>query len=291
MTGIPMQQAPTVYRRKLGDTVITLLNDGFEDYSFDIVHHITRPEAEHLLRAAGLPPIARMPVHAFLIQDGRHTTLVDSGDANCMGTGGYLLSALRVAGVAPAEIDTVLVTHAHTDHIGGLLAPDGARVFPRAEVVLHEEEFRFWSDDANFGPERQRMLPVRALALRVFEIYRSSLRTVTGGEVLPGIVLEPLPGHTPGHSGYRVTSKGESVLIWGDIVHLADIQIPRPEATLVFDVDAPLAEATRRRVLERAASENLLIAGMHLQFPGFLRIVRDDSSFALRPERWSPALD
>ncbi|MFT4114737.1 MBL fold metallo-hydrolase [Silvibacterium sp.] len=291
-TAIPSQQAPAVYRRRIGSTVVTVLHDGSEEFSFDVFSPgvISQAEAEDLLRAAGLPPVARMPVHAFLVQDGRQTTLIDSGDANILGTGGYLLSALQAVGVEPSQIDTVLLTHAHPDHIGGLLSADGAAVFPHAEVVLHEKEFQFWSDAANFGPERQHLVSCRALALRVFEAYRSALRIVSAGEVLPGISTEPLPGHTPGHCGYTIVSEGESLLIWGDIVHYPEIQIPRPETTLNFDVDAKQAEATRRQILERAANENLLIGGMHIGFPGFLRIRREGDHYAPQIERWSPAL-
>jgi glyoxylase-like metal-dependent hydrolase (beta-lactamase superfamily II) len=282
--GIPRQQAYGIHRRRVGDVVVTLINDGFEDWSFDILsENITAEAAKGLLVAAHLRPIPRMPVNVYVVQDGHRTILIDSGDGNALGKGGRLPYALAAANLDASQIDAVLLTHAHPDHVGGLVGPQGEPLFPNAELVLHAEELRFWRDHENFG-SRPHLEGARRLALNSFAAYRSAMRTVRAGEVVPGILLEPLPGHTPGHSGYRITSGGESVLIWGDIAHWPEIQVPRPEVTLAFDIDPVQAAATRRRLLEELAAAGELIGGMQLNIPGFARVERDGATFALRED-------
>jgi glyoxylase-like metal-dependent hydrolase (beta-lactamase superfamily II) len=281
---LPRQQTYGIQRRRVGEVVVTLINDGFEDWSFDILsENITAEEAKGLLAAAHLPPMPSMPVNVYVVEDGQRTILIDSGDGNALGAGGRLHDALAEANMDAAQIDAILLTHAHPDHVGGLVGPQGEALFPNAELVLHADELRFWRDDANFG-SRPHLEGARRLALNTFAAYRSAMRTATGGEVVPGIMFEPLPGHTPGHSGYRITSAGESVLIWGDIAHWPAIQVPRPEVTLAFDIDPVQAAATRRRLLEQLAADGELVGGMHLNLPGFARIERDGATFALRED-------
>jgi glyoxylase-like metal-dependent hydrolase (beta-lactamase superfamily II) len=288
---MPRDQVYGVNRRRIGDAVVTVVNDGFEDFSFDILSpNITENEARSLLAAAGLPTIPRMSVNCYVVQDGRQTVLIDAGDANCLGTGGKLQGALAAADINPGQIDSILLTHAHPDHIGGLME-DGVARFPNAELILHEKELRFWNDEENFSNAPQQLHAVRTLVLKTFETYRRSLRPVCSGEVLSGITIQPLFGHTPGHSGFLISSGPESVFLWGDIVHWPDIQIPRPEVSLTFDINREQAVETRIRLLDMLASESILIGGMHLNFPGFIRIHRDGSSYVIQEDRWLPYLN
>lgn len=291
MVAIPRQQAYGINRRRIGDVVVTLINDGFEEFSFDILSdNITPDEAKALLEAANLPPIPRMTLNVYVVQDGHRTILIDGGDASGHRTGGRLQYALSAANIDASQIDTILLTHAHPDHVGGLAGYNATALFPNAELVLHPEELRFWSDDANFRNASESVHGMRGRALNTFAAYQPVTRTAASGEVLPGITIQPLPGHTPGHSGYLIASGKESVLIWGDIAHWPDIQIPRPEVTLSFDTDRRQAAETRIRLLDRVATDNLLIGGMHLNFPGFIRIHRDGNAYAIHEERWLPDL-
>lgn len=278
-----MQDTQTygLHRKVIGDAVISMIVDGTETFSFDILsQNITVQEAETLLVEAQLPPVPIMPVNAYLVQNGQRNILIDSGDANCMGTGGRLHAILADAQIAPSSIDTILLTHAHPDHVGGLIASDGSPLFPNAELVLHSEEFDFWMNEANFS-KAHNLLGVRTLACRVFHAYGSAIRTTSEGMVTPGITLRHLPGHTPGHSGYLIESGSTSVLIWGDIVHWPNIQIPRPDVTLAFDIAPARMIETRKLLLEQLAGENLLVGGMHLNLPGFIRIVKERNGFTI----------
>ena len=137
--------------------------------------------------------------------------------------------------------------------------------------------------------ERARKLYFQA-AREQMAPYRDRLRTFAGaGEIFPGVTAMPLHGHTPGHTGYMIASGRESLLIWGDIVHVPEIQVPRPEVTIEFDTDPAAAAATRRRVFDMVATDRLLIAGMHVHYPGFAHVVRSGASYALIPEPWDQA--
>ncbi|MGR3496082.1 hypothetical protein [Citreimonas sp.] len=111
------------------------------------------------------------------------------------------------------------------------------------------------------------------------------------GEVFPGVTAIPLPGHTPGHTGYQISSGRETLVIWGDVCHVPALQLPNPSIAMAFDTDQDAAAETRRRMLDRAASDRLLIAGMHLHFPGFINVVRRGEGFEAIPESWRFDLD
>jgi glyoxylase-like metal-dependent hydrolase (beta-lactamase superfamily II) len=297
MTGaaVPERQVAGVYHRKVGDVVVTCISDGYLDGSMAVIQGIAADDAAAMLRAAFRPVPRRTAVNCFLIHAGGRLALVDNGCGTHMAaTGGRLMENLAAAGIQPGQIDTVLQTHLHPDHSNGLSDAGGTRFFPSAELAMHAAELAFWHDDGamakadetsrarNFQAARDQVAPYRkAGAVRSFET----------GEVFPGVTAMPFPGHTPGHTGYLIASGGESLLIWGDIIHVPEIQIPRPEVTMAFDIDPRQAEATRRRVFDMVASDGLAWAGMHMHFPGLSRLVkRPDGVFAAVPEAWSGAM-
>ena len=293
MSQVPQTQVPGVYRRKIGDIVLTAIADGFLDGDLEVLHNIDTVEAQGIL-AANFRPARRTAVNTFLIHSGGRKVLMETGCGPFMqASAGKQLENLAAAGVAPAEIDAILLTHMHPDHSAGLTHKEtGARLFENAELIVHENEPRHWTDDAAMarGNEREKALFFQ-LARDQMAPYMDRMNTFSGeGEVLPGITAIPRPGHTPGHTTYLIESGNEQLLIWGDIVHIPEVQTARPEACMAFDTDTTQAEASRRAVFDMVATDEIMITGMHLHFPGFSRLVRDGTGYRLIPAAWEHSL-
>lgn len=284
------KQTPGVYRRRIGDALVTTINDGFLDVPFDIFRGATKDQMQELMRQAFRDAPPRLTVNAFVIETNRNTILVDSGGGSTtVYSMGLLPENLKAAGYAPEDFDIVLATHIHPDHTSGLLNPAGEPAFPRAEIVVHQDELEFWSNQELRGASAAAM-PYLESADRVLTAYRERFRPVGGGVVAEGVTQLPLPGHTPGHCGYRLDSAGETLVMWGDTVHVPEIQIPRPEVTSEYDVDERLAAQNRSRIFDYVASERLLVTGGHLHLPGFAHVVPDGRGYRLVPEAWQVAL-
>jgi len=225
-------------------------------------------------------------VNAFAVHSGGRLALVETGSGSSMGpTLGWLSQNLSLAGVDQAQVDTILLTHMHPDHPDGLVGDAGEIRFPGARLRVHEDEVAHWHDDGQMAraTERQRVRYFEA-ARRQLAPYRARLRTFRQGEVFPGITAIPIPGHTPGHTAFLIQSGGERLLIWGDTVHVPEIQVEQPDVTMEFDTDPKAAAAMRRHVFDLAVSDGLLIGGMHLHFPGFGRMAAPAGRYILVPE-------
>jgi glyoxylase-like metal-dependent hydrolase (beta-lactamase superfamily II) len=281
------KQTPGLYKRRIGDALVTTVNDGFLDIPFAILRGTHLEDFHGLMRDAFRDGPPRLTVNAFVIQTDRNTILVDAGGGTTtVYSMGLLLGNLAAGGFSPTDFDTVLLTHIHPDHSSGLMGPDGKAIFSRAEVVVHEDDLSFWSDPGLRDGRSAAATPYLDSADMVIGAYRQQFRPSRGGSVADGVTLLPLPGHTPGHSGYRLDSAGESLVIWGDTVHVPEIQIPRPQVTSEFDIDERQAEENRRRIFDLVATERLLVTGGHLHLPGFAHLIRSGSGYQLVPEPW-----
>jgi len=268
---------------QIGSFKVTAISDGDLKTGLDVVLGLLPDECTRLAGCAFDAPIW-LPVNAFLIEAGGKRILVDTGAGNSMQpTLGRIPDSLKTIGVAPAEIDTILLTHLHGDHANGLIDPAGEAIFPNAQIILHQEESRFYLERKATVADPERVRRTIDASQRATAPYRGRIRTVPDGEALPGISASRQPGHTPGHTCWLLQSEGDRLLIWGDIVHLPSLQVPRPDAALVYDVDPELAPKTRARVFEWVARESLPVAGAHLPFPGFAMIARDGVGFAYTP--------
>jgi glyoxylase-like metal-dependent hydrolase (beta-lactamase superfamily II) len=282
------KQTPGVYRRRVGDAMVTVVNDGFLDISFEILRGVDLAEMQSLMRDVFRSGPPRLTVNAFVIENGGNTVLIDAGGGSTtVYSMGLLLENLETAGFAPSDFDTVLLTHLHPDHSSGLMGPNGDAIFSRAEVVIHEDELSFWSNPALRDGRSAAATPYLDSADVVISAYREQFRPSVEGTVLPGISMLSLPGHTPGHSGYRLDSAGETLVIWGDTVHVPEIQIPRPQVTSEYDIDEALAHKNRRKIFDHVASERLLVTGGHMHLPGFAHVVPQGEGFRIVPESWA----
>jgi len=288
----PAAQIPGVYHRKIGDIIVTTISDGYLDGTLDVMRNVDLDEAKQILTDA-FRPARRTSVNTFLIHSKGRTALVDTGSGNYMApTAGFVQRNLVAAGFDPKSIDTVLLTHMHPDHSAGLTdMTNGQLLFPNAELVMHENELPHWFDDGAMAKadERSAKLFFQAGREQVAP-YKKRTRLFKSGEVFPGVTAVPSHGHTPGHTAYLVESGNEQLMIWGDTVHVPEVQTAFPEAGMAFDTDLAAAAAARKRMFDRVATDGILIAGMHLHFPAFSRLARRGGAYALYPEAWVHAL-
>jgi len=184
------------------------------------------------------------------------------------------------------------IAHMHPDHSAGLSDPaSGRRYFSNAELVVHENEPPHWFDDAAMARASERQQRLYFMCAREqIKPYKDRTRLFQKGEVFPGVTAIPCHGHTPGHTSFLISSGNEQLLIWGDTVHVPEIQTARPEVCMEFDTDPDAAAVTRRRVFDMVATDRLAITGMHLHFPGFAHLVRRGSGYQLIPEAWEQTL-
>jgi glyoxylase-like metal-dependent hydrolase (beta-lactamase superfamily II) len=281
-------QAPGFYRLKVGDLEVTALFDGFGVFDPHWLNG-TKATMDGVVKALHEDPrMLDEAVAGFLVNTGKQLILVDAGAGTWWGGGalGRLAGSLRSAGYTPEEVDIVLLTHLHSDHVGGLTTQDGKRVFPNADVYVAKAESDFWlsPEIAAKAPKDAQPFFQSAQAIAPPYIKAGKWHTFSGSaQIVDGMQLVPLPGHTPGHTGYEFSSKGQKILFLGDIVHAVRVQLRHPEVTVAFDIDQTAAAATRNQLLPKLAREDVWIAGPHMSFPGLGRLRKEGSGYSWAP--------
>lgn len=266
------QSAPGYYRMMLGDFEVTALSDGTITLPINqLLVNTTPAEVDKLLAKSFLKSPLETSVNAYLINTGDKLVLVDAGAAALFGpTLGRLVANLQAAGYQPEQVDEIVITHMHVDHVGGLTAGDKP-VFPNATVHADKHEADFWLNQANLDKASGDAKTFFQGAMASLNPYvkAGKLKTFEGtAKIVTGVTALADHGHTPGHSQLVVESKGEKMVLWGDLVHAAAVQFSRPDIAIQYDNDSRQAVAQRKKAFADAARHGYLVAGAHLPFPG-----------------------
>lgn len=291
--GAPMVKtsAPGYYRMMLGDFEITALSDGTVDLPVDKLLTNTQPgKVTTALNQSFLKAPVETSVNAYLINTGSQLVLVDTGAAGLFGpTLGKLIGNLKAAGYQPEQVDAVVITHMHPDHVGGLVAGD-QRAFPNATVHADQHDADFWLSQAQMekAPADAKGFFQGAMASLNPYVNAGKFKGFNGDtELVPGIKAQASRGHTPGHSTYVVESKGQKLVLWGDLMHVAAVQFANPAVTIAFDTDSKAAAAQRQKAYADAAKNGYWVAASHLSFPGIGHLRREGKGYRFVPTNYS----
>lgn len=285
------EQAPGFYRFKVGSFEITSLTDGPITLTPVSVLGTNAPEDElrRLLADNFLPTdAANIFTNVMLVNTGRNLVLMDAGGGRWQPTTGRLLQNLAAAGIDPADVGTIVISHGHLDHLWGVADVEAGGVhFPNAILHLSEREWELWSDPGNaalFPDEFEWLLEG---SVRTLELTADRVKVFKpGGEIVPGITTVDASGHTPGHAASLIESEGEALLCLSDTAVHPLVSFAHPEWHFGFDMNPEQASVTRRRLLDRAATDRLLTTAYHMPFPGVGHVGRNGGVYRWVPEPW-----
>ena len=284
-------QAPGYYRVMLGDFEVTALSDGTVALPVDkLLTHTTAAKSEKALARSFLKAPVDTSVNGYLINTGTQLILIDSGAAGLFGpTLGNLTTNLKAAGYQPDQVDEIYITHMHADHVGGLMNGDKL-AFPNAIVRADQHDADYWLSQANLdkAPADAKGFFQGAMASLNPYVAAGKFKAFDGDtELAPGIRAMAAHGHTPGHSTYRVESKGQTLVLWGDLMHVAAVQFGDPSVTIAFDTDSKNAAIQRKRAYADAAKEGYLVGSAHVSFPGLGHLRAEGKGYAWVPVNYS----
>ena len=285
-------QAPAFFRSKLGDYEITAISDGYGVYpKLDGFVKNARVDDVRAVLAEQFLPTDRIqiPFTTLVVNTGKKLVMLDAGNGDMAApTSGVWMKNFRAAGFKPEDVDIIVFSHLHGDHVNGLRLKDGTALFPNAEVKVHEADLKFWLGDAldakadpytrNYAPNVQRVFgPI----MKNLTMYKWDQ------EVAPGITSIGAPGHTPGHSMFAIASGNARMMAVSDITNVPYLFARRPDWAVMFDNDPELARTTRHRVLDMMAAEKMHVGFYHASFPAFGTVIKDSKGYNLAPGFWN----
>lgn len=285
-------QAPGYYRVMLGDFEITALYDGSLDLPVDkFLINTTPAKIQKALARSFLTSPVETSVNAYLVNTGTKLVLIDTGAAKLFGPGlDKLLDNLKAAGYQPEQVDEVYITHMHGDHVGGLMAGDKL-AFPNAVVRADQHDADYWLSQANAGKassaEEKSAFQGAMASLNPY-IAAGKFKPFDGDtDLVPGIKAIAAYGHTPGHTIYKIESKGQTLVLWGDLMHVAAVQFGEPSVAMRFDSDSKSATIQRKRAYAEAAKEGYMVGSAHLSFPGLGHLRTEGKGYVFVPLNYS----
>lgn len=281
-------QVAGYYRFPVGDFEVTVVSDGWLRLEPLSLFSPNAPEEElaDVLSGSFLPTdhvVAQM--NLTVVNTGDHLVLFDTGLGQARATGGRIVENLQAAGIDPEQIDTVVITHGHPDHIGGIIdGAAGERRFPNAQYAIAETEWNFWNDPATLSQAPAGMRPVIEGATRTFDAIGELTERITpGAEIVPGVTSMDTSGHTFGHQSLRISSGDEQVVVIGDAIVHGVVSFAHPEWHFGFDMDKEMAIETRRGLMDQLSTDRVPMIGYHLPFPGLGHVASDGGAY-----RWVP---
>ena len=283
--------APGYYRMMLGDFEVTALSDGTVNLPVrDLLTNIKPAAIDKALTKSYLKNPLETSVNGYLINTGEKLVLIDTGAAGLFGpTLGNLATNLKAAGYQPEQVDEIYITHMHADHVGGLMAGDKL-VFPNAVVRADKKDADFWLSQANLdkAADGDKGFFQGAMASLNPYVKAGKFKAFDGNtDLLPGIKAIVTAGHTPGHSVYVVESKGQKLMLWGDLMHVAAVQFDNPSVTIKFDSDSKTAAVQRKKAYAEAAKQGYLVAATHLSFPGIGHVTTNGKGYSWLPVNYT----
>ncbi len=292
------QQSPGFYRFKIGDFEVTAINDGtwYRKLDSSFVRNAELPDVQKALADAFLPTdVVPIPFTTLVVNTGSKLIALDTGTGASLGAmapqSGTFAANLAAAGLDPKAIDAIYISHFHPDHINGIKAKDGSLFFPNASINVPEAEWAFWMDDGNMTRAPEAAQGSFKNARRIFgDIAGKVQRFTPGKDVETGIASIAAPGHTPGHTAFSIASGNKSLLYVADVTNNPWLFVRNPQWQAVFDADGNTAAATRKMLLDRAATDKMLAHGYHWPFPASGYITKTAKGYDLIPAMWSPAL-
>jgi glyoxylase-like metal-dependent hydrolase (beta-lactamase superfamily II) len=288
-------RVPGIYRYRLGTFEVTALYDGiwYRPITDKFIRNAPFAEVENALAAAFMPTDKlATPFTTLIVNTGKRLILIDTGTGGQIApSAGAFHANLAAAGIDAKAIDLIAISHFHPDHINGIKDKGDDLVFANAEIMVADDEWNFWMDDANLNAAPSDLKSAFRNQRRIFSsIAKNVARFSPGAEIAPGIVALAAPGHTPGHTVFAIYSGDQSLLVLGDTAQHPAVFARHPDWQAAFDIDGDAAVASRKKIFEQAAADRMLVTGYHFPFPACGHLIKTANGYEHVPVEWQPNL-